>query len=178
MHIKEFFDEIEHRFRNARVLDDNMVQADLIDWSDEYIGKMLYEIKDTQQVKGIECYIGDITYAWGQNISDAPTQPKTFNEILSILRGLLESRNQVEIITDTEANVLIESAKQTSSPITSIVEPYKNSTKEYHVTINATFSGVVNSTTMDRALVEIKDRLKFLDHVQYKINSESVEIKY
>lgn len=182
MHIKEFFNEIGHRFRNARVLDDNAVQADLINWADEYIGKVLYEIKDTQQVKGIECYVGDITYAWGQNISDTKTQPKTFHEVLSIIRGLLESRNQVEIITDTEADVLIESAKLTkspSSPITSTVEPYKNNNnKEYLVTINATISGVVNSTTMDRALTEIKDRLKFPDHVQYKINSESVETKY
>lgn len=179
MHIKEFFNEIRHRFRNARVLDDNIVQADLINWADEYIGKVLYEIKDTQQVKGIECYIGDITYAWGQNISNTKTQPKTFHEILGIIRGLLESRNQVEIITDTEANVIIESAKLSSSPITSIVEPYKNNNdQEYLVTINATISGVVNSTTMDHALAEIKDRLKFSDHVQYKINSESVEIKY
>lgn len=177
MHIKEFFGEIGHRFRNARVLDDNMAQADLINWANECIGKMLYEIKDTQQVKGIECYVGDITYAWGQNISDAQTQSKTFNEILSILRGLLESRNQVEIITDTEANVIIESAKQTSSPITSIIEPYKNS-NTYNVAINVTFSGIINSTTMDAALSEFRDRLKFQNNIQYKIVNETVEISY
>lgn len=178
MQFKEFLKVIDHRFRNAREIGSDVVQADIINWADEVIGQVKYKTGTAPVVLGIECNIQNAAYRWGENISETPCASKSLSEICSILRGLLESRNQVEIITDTEANVLIASAKQNVPPITSVVESYKNNKKEYHVTINATFSCVVNSTTMDHALAEFKDRLKFPDNIQYMINDESVEIKY
>jgi hypothetical protein len=180
MHIKDFFDTIDHKFRNARVLDDDRVEADLIDYTNEIIGKLLYEFRGQQQVKGIECYIGDKIYAWGEPISDNVFETKTFPDILSIIRGLLESKTLVEIIDDTEAEKIINSYK-TSEPKTdaSVVVPSKNqSGNQYTVNINVTFSGIVKSTTMDHALSEFRDRLKLPDNVQYTITNESVEISY
>lgn len=178
MQFKEFVKVINHRFRNAREIELDLVQADIINWADEVIGQVKYKTGIDPIILGIECNIQNAVYQWGETISESPGISKSLSEICSILRGLLESRTQVEIITDTEANVLIESTKQNNTPITSVVESYRNNKKEYHVTINATFSCVVNSATMDRALTEFKDRLKFSDNIQYKINSESVEIKY
>lgn len=180
MHIKDFFDTIDHKFRNAHVLDNDLVEADLINYANEVTGKLLYEIKDQQQVKGIECYIGERVYAWGEPISDTTVETKTFTEILSIIRGLLESKTLVEIIDDTEAERLINSYKapepKIDVPGTAVTE--KQSGNQYIVNINVTFSCITKSTTMDNALSEFRDRLKLPDNVQYTITNESVEISY
>lgn len=173
MHIKDFFNIIQHRFRNAHVLDDDMVEADLINHADEIIGKLLYEIKNDQEVKGIECYIGDKNYAWGETISDCASIPKTFTEILSIIRGLLESKNTVELLDDSEAEKIIDSYKTTDIPTVEVGEG-----KEYTVSISVTFSSISKSATMDAALAELRGRLKLPNNVQYKITNESVEIKH
>jgi urease gamma subunit len=178
MNLKEFFQVINHRFRNAQLTENNLVKADLINWADEPIGGVLYEIGDSPMIKGVECYIGNKVYTWGDTVSELSGEVKTLSDILSILRGLLESKNQMEIIDDHAANVLIESVTVDNTNTVTIENYKNNNTKEYHVTINATFSCVVNSATMDHALTKFKDRLKFPDNIQCKINSESVEIKY
>jgi hypothetical protein len=180
MHIKDFFNTIDHKFRNARVLDNDRVEADLINYANEVIGKLLYEIKDQQQVKGIECYIGAKNYTWGEPISDDVSETKTFPEILSIIRGLLESKTLVEIIDDREAEKLINSYKTSDSKIDvpASNSPVSGADNQYIVSINVTFSGIAKSATMNDALSEFRDRLKLPNNIQYKITNESVEINY
>lgn len=178
MHIKDFFNTIQHRFRNAHVLDNGMVAADLLNHGDDCIGKFLYDLEQ-QHIKGIECYTGDKIYAWGESISDNNPMTKNFAEILSIVRGLLESKTLYETIDDDEAKNLIDSYSTSDDEIlVPEVTSTADANKEYIVNINVTFSGVSKLATMDAALNEFRGRLKLPNNVQYKITNESVEIKH
>jgi hypothetical protein len=175
MHIKDFFNTIDHKFRNARVLDNNRVEADLINYANEVIGKLLYEIKEQKQVKGIECYIGAKNYTWGEPISDDVSETKTFPEILSIIRGLLESKTLVEIIDDHEAEKLIDKYKTLEKDFntTSSVKTSKN-TNLYRVQFDIAIDFKINANNMDDALTKALKNLDMPNNLKYKITKETV----
>jgi hypothetical protein len=104
---------------------------------------------------------------------------KNFAEILSIIRGLLESKTLYETIDDDEAKKLIDSYNASDDKtLAPEVTSTTDANKEYIVNINVTFSGVSKLATMDAALNEFRGRLKLPNNVQYKITNESVEIKH
>lgn len=165
MKLREFVKAINHRFRDAVSIDNAVVSATLINWADDPIGTVVYNT-DTQDVLKITVPVGDDVCEWD---GEGSTQ-----EVMSVLIGLIESTTQH--LDETDLDQVVDQFTSTTPKI----QPQESSSAKtgYNVSINATFTMVVDSTTMDAALAELKGRLKFPDSVQYTINKESVEKNY
>jgi hypothetical protein len=164
MKLKEFVKSIDHRFRDAVPVEGTVVAATLINWSNDPVGTAVYDT-ESQDVLKITVSVGDDTHEWDGtgNIS----------EIMSLLIGQIESTTQH--LDELDLDRVVE--QFTAAPVP-VVQESSATQIGYTVNITATFTMVVDSATMDAALSEAKGRLKFPDHVQYKINKESVEKCY
>ena len=166
MKLKEFFKSIDHRFRDATPLEGTVVSATLINWSNDPVGTVVYDI-ESQDVLKITVPVGDITHEWDSTGSSS--------EIMGLLLGQIESTTQH--LDELDLDRVVE--QFTSAPaVQQSPTPTPGTPTGYTVNITATFTAVVDSTTMDAALADVKGRLKFPDSVQYKINKESVEKHY
>jgi hypothetical protein len=168
MKLKEFFKSIDHRFRDAAPLEGTVVSATLINWSNDPVGTVVYDT-ESQDVLKITVPVGDTTHDWDGSGSSS--------EIMGLLIGQIESTTQH--LDRLELDRVVE--QFTAAPVPSVQQsptPTTGKPTGYTVNITATFTAVVDSATMDAALAEAKGRLKFPDHVQYKINKESVEKYY
>jgi len=166
MKLKEFVKSIDHRFRDAVPINGTMVSATLINWSNDPVGTVVYDI-ESQDVLKITVSVGNDTHEWDGtgNISN----------IMSLLIGQIESTTQHLDELDLDRVV----AQFTTTPTPTVQpSPVIGTQTGYTVNITATFTAVVDSTTMDAALADVKGRLKLPDSVQYKINKESVEKYY
>jgi hypothetical protein len=166
MKLKEFFKSIDHRFRDATPLEGTVVSATLINWSDDPVGTVVYNT-ESQDVLKITVPIGDTTHEWDSTGS--------VSEIMGLLIGQIESTTQH--LDELDLDRVVEQFTTAPTP-TVQPSPVISTQTGYTVNITATFTAVVDSTTMDAALADVKGRLKFPDSVQYKINRESVEKHY
>jgi hypothetical protein len=164
MKLKEFVKSIDHRFRDAVPIDGTVVSATLINWSNDPIGTVVYDI-ESQDVLKITVPVGDDTHEWDGTGSSSG--------IMSLLLGQIESTTQH--LDELDLDRVVE--QFTAAPVP-IVQQSPATQTGYTVNITATFTMGVDSATMDDALVEAKGRLKFPDSVEYKINKESVEKYY
>ena len=168
MKLKEFFKSINHRFRDATPLEGTVVSATLINWSDDPVGTVVYDT-ESQDVLKITVPVGDTTHEWDSTGS--------ISEIMGLVLGQIESTTQH--LDGLDLDRVVE--QFTAAPAPTVQQsptPTPGTPTGYTVNITATFTAVVDSTTMDAALADVKGRLKFPDSVQYKINKESVEKHY